>query len=191
MGPFSSAWTPRWGRGAPTAFEQALRFLRGRDKRKLGHNTYLEARILPRLPQESEVYVRYHRTNIVVYKPSGAVEVSLDGYNTPTTKARLKVMTPSTFYTVRGQLFVALGDPLTGKRAGRHRHDGLRMSDAAIFWPISDVGGKPGFFVATDESPPPWATLSNWYEPPPDFHKLTREQAAQALGLPLVRTSRG
>lgn len=54
-----------------------------RASRKIGNNTYLQAR------ETGRVVVRLHDTDILTFEPDGAVVYNSGGWRTPTTKARL------------------------------------------------------------------------------------------------------
>ncbi len=64
-------------------------FAQIRRKRKLGHNTWLIEH-----PGVMRYEIRYHRTNVVVYRP-GVTSLFSGDYRTMTTKARLNAYLPS------------------------------------------------------------------------------------------------
>ena len=71
-------------------YYSAQSVLKGRDTKKIGNNTYLIR------AGEDAIYVRYHRTNIVVYSPGVAVYTD-GGWQTYTTKDRLNQLLPNRY----------------------------------------------------------------------------------------------
>jgi hypothetical protein len=69
-------------------YEDAEEVLKGREQKKIGHNTWLIRR------DPDTIVVKYHRTNIVVYVP-GWMECYADGWETYTTKDRLNQLLPA------------------------------------------------------------------------------------------------
>lgn len=74
-----------------TSHAEALALLGNRQSRKLENNTYLV-----RLDDGSNALaVRLHRTNVVTYHASGAVELNTGGWYTRTTEDRINKYTPA------------------------------------------------------------------------------------------------
>lgn len=63
---------------------------RNANSRKLANNTYVERR-------GSDIAIRLHSTDILTFKPDGAVAVTSGGWQTPTTKDRLNAYLPAGF----------------------------------------------------------------------------------------------
>lgn len=80
----------------------AAAFLGDRESRKLGHNTYVERR-------QGHLVIRYHRTDIIRYWPSGMVVLDCDGWQTSTTKWRLNECSP---FSVHSEGKDEYGDPV-------------------------------------------------------------------------------
>lgn len=73
-------------------YKEALEYLNGRTKKNLKKtSTYLEKH-----PTEDIIYLFYHNTAVVTYKPEG-FEVYTGGYYTVTTKSRINEFTPLEF----------------------------------------------------------------------------------------------
>lgn len=72
------------------SYDVAVRFLDGRETRKLGNNTYVE------VPDYADdiIGVRLHATVIVTYHRDGRIILNTGGWNTPTTRDRLNQLTP-------------------------------------------------------------------------------------------------
>jgi hypothetical protein len=68
---------------------EASLFLGGRSERTLAHNTavWLNA-------SNGATHVRYHRTDIVSFYPSGAIVLRSGGYETSTTRERIRKLLP-------------------------------------------------------------------------------------------------
>lgn len=65
------------------SYSQCLHQLQGRGRMKIGHNTYIETR-------DSAVAVKYHHTDIVTYHSDGRITVRTGGWDTATTRGRLR-----------------------------------------------------------------------------------------------------
>lgn len=73
--------------------------------------------------------IRLHNTDVVTFKPSGEIVLDSGGWNTPTTRDRINLYLPATWYiqTIKGDMFVTTP-------AGTFSH-----VDGATFW----KNGKP------------------------------------------------
>ena len=69
-------------------YSEACALLRGRDKKKVGNNTYLH------LERDGSVVLRLHGNGIVVWKHTGEIVLSSCGWRTATTKDRLNKFGP-------------------------------------------------------------------------------------------------
>lgn len=74
----------------PTSFHDADKLLAGRcyDGRKVANNTYLERR-------DGAIALRYHSTDVVTYRPDGALVLDSGGWHTLTTKERINWALPA------------------------------------------------------------------------------------------------
>jgi hypothetical protein len=61
---------------------------RNSERRKVDNNTYLERR------QEGKIAIRLHSTDIIIFHPSGDIELNTGGWQTVTTKDRLNEFLP-------------------------------------------------------------------------------------------------
>lgn len=71
-----------------SSYAEARDYLRSKDSRKLGHNTFVEAR------PGGDIAVRYHRTDIITFRPDGRIVLDTGGWLTTTTKQRLSAIIP-------------------------------------------------------------------------------------------------
>lgn len=71
--------------------------LKGRTRRKVAHNTYLEVRRTVDQHGYDEIALRFHNTDIVTYRAEG-MYLDNGGWYTATTKDRLNRFTPFNFY---------------------------------------------------------------------------------------------
>lgn len=69
------------------SYEDADKFLDGKQARRLGHNTYVER-------GDNVIAVRYHSTNIVTYVPGDVIVLRANGWVTSTTANRMHMLTP-------------------------------------------------------------------------------------------------
>lgn len=67
----------------PTSYEEAGKFLRGAYKRKAAHNTFVRNVL-------DGYAVRYHKTDVVTFCADGRVIVNTNGWDTATTRERLR-----------------------------------------------------------------------------------------------------
>jgi hypothetical protein len=65
----------------------ALEFLGGKDERTIAHNTRIVRR-------DDGIAVRYHYTDIVLYKFDGKVVLNNGGWQTTTTRDRIRMFAP-------------------------------------------------------------------------------------------------
>jgi len=72
-------------------YDQAKVQLGNRKSKKLGHETWLEAR-------ENAIAVRYHRTDVVTIHEDNTYELNNGGWATSTTKKRLNQYSPAKIY---------------------------------------------------------------------------------------------
>jgi hypothetical protein len=71
-----------------SSFDALFHLLKGRESRKLGHETYLEKH------PEGLVGIRYHWTTVVLLTPDGVMTLNTGGWRTPTTKKRINEYLP-------------------------------------------------------------------------------------------------
>ena len=85
-------------------YQEAQTQLTGRCKqrRKVGNNTYLERR------QEGAIALLLHSTDVVTFRPDGAIVLDSGGWRTPTTKDRINNYLPAGSYVRQenGQWFL-------------------------------------------------------------------------------------
>lgn len=85
----------------PKNYYQACELLGGRNRRKVGHNTYL-------LSRGEDVAVRYHNTDVVTFHADGTATLRNGGWNTLTTRKRFKACGfPA--HTDKGACYVSTG----------------------------------------------------------------------------------
>jgi hypothetical protein len=86
-------------------YERANELLTGRCsvRRKLGNNTYLERR-------DSNIVIRLHNTDIMIFNPNGDVTLESGGWRTVTTKARLNEYLAARVWSDRGVWYLKVGD---------------------------------------------------------------------------------
>lgn len=77
-----------------------LALLNGKDSRTVGNNTTLH------LSYGGSVAIRLHNTDVVTYHPDGRIILSTGGWNTNTTKDRLRKWAPVQVGTRKGILYV-------------------------------------------------------------------------------------
>jgi hypothetical protein len=87
-------------KATPKSFAEAVAVLNGKQSMRLGNNTYLENRT-------TYISVRLHNTEIVIFWPSGSVQLYTGGYRTMTTKERINQFIKCHVYQKAGQWFVA------------------------------------------------------------------------------------
>jgi len=68
-------------------YTSALKTLNGRTSRKVMHNTYLQTR-------GDDIALKYHNTDVLLFKPNGDTVLDCDGWHTSTTKLRLNEYLP-------------------------------------------------------------------------------------------------
>jgi hypothetical protein len=83
-------------RGNVQDYATAEAFLAGKNERKLAHNTIVHRYSMS--PEEGAIAVFYHRTPIVTYYPNGIVFLNTGGWETATTKERIRKLLPPGFY---------------------------------------------------------------------------------------------
>jgi len=74
------------------SYEEAEEILQGRDQLKIAHNTYLVRSTQFNYPIIS---IRFHNTNVVTYYPYGDVNIDDGGWDTITTRERIKRNLPN------------------------------------------------------------------------------------------------
>lgn len=101
----------------------AHRRSRGRDRIKVGNNTYL-------LAAGDSFAIRYHATDVVTYHPDGTIETTTGGYETSTTVLRLNRHTPAWLKFYRRNFAVQVDDasvstsgPMPSVYVTGHGHD--------------------------------------------------------------------
>jgi hypothetical protein len=72
---------------------------RNLDTKKLDDNTYL------RLDSGGDFKVKFHNTDIITVHADDSFTVTIDGWNTVTTRKRLNDLLPGRFYTQKGTLY--------------------------------------------------------------------------------------
>jgi hypothetical protein len=73
---------------------------RGYETKKIANNTYL------RLESDGNLRVKYHNTDIITVYPDNSCKVTIDGWNTVSTRSRLNDLLPGHgFYTRKGTLY--------------------------------------------------------------------------------------
>ena len=127
-----------WG-GAVMNYQSAIEKLAGRDRRKVGHNTYLEKL------DGGAVGVKLHQTYVVTFKPDGVVVLSSGGWRTVTTKDRINTYSPVCIWQKKRVWYMPDGaaffDGITIRPDGTH--DG-RVADIEV----TDQQKKINKFVA-------------------------------------------
>ena len=111
-----------------TDFNDLVDFLKGKESRKIGNNTFVE-RI-----SDFEIGVRYHRTMIVKMDPTGVLTISTGGWETVTTKDRL-----NQFLRCRGvSIFQKKGNwYINGTNETLPYQDGMQvLSDGHVSAPV-------------------------------------------------------
>jgi hypothetical protein len=108
-------------------YQSALEKLAGRDRRKVGNNTYLEKL------DGGAVAVRLHQTNVVTFKPDGATVLNSGGWRTVTTKDRINTYSPVGVWQKKRVWYMTDGaeffDGITIRPDGTH--DGKVADDRA------------------------------------------------------------
>ena len=84
-----------------------LRRRQGRDYAKLHHNVYLEPRA------DDCIAVKYHETDIVVYRPDGKIELHCGGWFTATTKQNINAYSPFAVWQEKKVWYVNKGPDFT------------------------------------------------------------------------------
>ena len=87
----------------PRSYQDVLAFLDGRSGAEVAHNTDL---LFDAAGDHALVY--YHQNAIIDYRPR-SYSVSLSGWDTVTTRARLCALTPAGAYRVKGVTYVDVG----------------------------------------------------------------------------------
>ena len=123
-------------------YATAIEKLTGRcqQSRKLQNNTYLQRR-------GQDIAVRLHSTDVVTFHPNGDVSLASGGWDTITTKDRIRSYSPFQLSTERGEAFLYLGrgqtvpfvDGITVTPEGEVKHAGKRtMDDIKTEWRETD-----------------------------------------------------
>ena len=80
-----------------------LRKGQGHPRAKLGHNVYLEPRA------NNCIAVKFHDTDIVVYRPDEKIELHCGGWFTATTKRNINAYSPFTVWQEKRKWYVNKG----------------------------------------------------------------------------------
>lgn len=78
-----------YAKSAPTSYDEAVAALKGRERRTIAGNTWLE--------RGDNITLRYHGTNVVTFRPDGSMVLNSGGWRTPTTKERINWCLPGGF----------------------------------------------------------------------------------------------
>jgi len=79
-------------------YESAVRYLRGKEARTIGHNTSIVTSWGPPHPcGKQAIGVLYHSTVVLWWHPDGTLELWTGGWETSTTKQRLNAFLPNPY----------------------------------------------------------------------------------------------
>ena len=81
-------------------YDRALTLLGKKNSRYLQYQTYLIR------GDNRDVHIRHWQTNIITYKPDGSIVINLQGWETVTTKKRIRIYTPVRMYSYKGTLAI-------------------------------------------------------------------------------------
>lgn len=115
-------------RNIPTSFAQADEWLGKRLEKKICNNTWIMRNGLWGT-DEDRIYVKFHNTVIVEFRPDGSVKLNSGGWRTTTTKQRIKAALKEIGY---------IGSKSMGKREAKaaniYMYPGQKRVSVWWFW---------------------------------------------------------
>lgn len=121
-------------KSAPTSYDEAVAALKGRARRKIAGNTWLEK-------CGENMVLRYHSTDVVTFRPDGGIVLKSGGWRTMTTKARINECLPGGFSLsqVKGVWYLS-----GGWRMGATKEQYINkhvFADGMVLYPDGHVEG--------------------------------------------------